>query len=388
MHIIEIDREWQYPAITEKHAFEKLKSSGVKNSNVCYVAFPWATYIDKIKNGKDGSDLLFDLKMELMKIDSTRYSRIITICQHIRMLEVCDLMVELGITDVFWSHKVKHQDSRGNLNIHPFPLYPTQVSPGQGKIPKDILYSFVGARSNQWYLTDVRNLIIDGIEKKADVVIKGRETWHYNDIVYKEQVHGLQIDSQLAKNNKNNAEEYVDVMNRSRFALCPSGSGPNSIRLWECVEMGIIPIVLAETYDPPMSKELFESCVVNINESQDAVLDLDRVVRNITEDKYKEMLNHLASMKLLYGKENFVYDVVNMIYSTDAPKLSFLELVSDSPKILGISLCSKILSGEIYDENQIAHYSSFVLSREQEAGNDVINTLKDVCKLKDLSYEN
>jgi hypothetical protein len=385
LEIIEVDCDWQYPAITEQHAFNRIKSLGILNEAVCYVAFPWATYIDRLKNGKESEHLLEILKAKLIKIDITKYKKIITVCQHIRMLEISDLINQLGITDVFWSHKVKDQNSKGKLKLHPFPLFPTQVSNNVVPPTKDILYSFVGARSNQWYLTNIRELIIDRVENKADVIIKGRDKWHYNDIVYKKQVQGIELEKELLAESDANAKEYLDIMNRSKFALCPSGSGPNSIRLWECVEMGIIPVLLADTYAPPKSLGIFEACVVTVEESDKGVQSLDKLLRQISEDECQQMLKQLLALKLLYGKENFIYDVVQLVMNTHVD--TFLDTICMFPRLLAISLSSKILLGEIKDKDKIQRYTPFIFENIQDTEKNAINTLQAVCKLKGINFE-
>lgn len=53
--IVSYDRHWQFPAITEQHAFEQL-SEGLElrdnNGRVIYLAFPWATLIDNMLHNK------------------------------------------------------------------------------------------------------------------------------------------------------------------------------------------------------------------------------------------------------------------------------------------------------------------------------------------------
>jgi hypothetical protein len=44
---------------------------------------------------------------------------------------------------------------------------------------------------------------------------------------------------------------YNDILIKSRYSLCPSGSGPNSIRFWESLAVGSIPVLLADTLDLP-----------------------------------------------------------------------------------------------------------------------------------------
>jgi hypothetical protein len=41
------------------------------------------------------------------------------------------------------------------------------------------------------------------------------------------------------------------VLSDSRFALCPAGSGPNTLRLWESLAIGSVPVVLSDTHELP-----------------------------------------------------------------------------------------------------------------------------------------
>ncbi|HUD34957.1 MAG TPA: exostosin family protein [Variovorax sp.] len=43
---------------------------------------------------------------------------------------------------------------------------------------------------------------------------------------------------------------YIETMRASKFALCPRGASPSSIRMFEAMEMGIAPVVMADTWIP------------------------------------------------------------------------------------------------------------------------------------------
>ena len=55
---------------------------------------------------------------------------------------------------------------------------------------------------------------------------------------------------------KKNEEEYIRVLEESIFCICPSGSGPNSIRLWEAVEFGCIPVIISDDYDDSLIENI------------------------------------------------------------------------------------------------------------------------------------
>lgn len=43
---------------------------------------------------------------------------------------------------------------------------------------------------------------------------------------------------------------YFDLCLRSKFMLCPRGAGPNSIRLFEALKLGIAPVIMADAWVP------------------------------------------------------------------------------------------------------------------------------------------
>jgi hypothetical protein len=46
-------------------------------------------------------------------------------------------------------------------------------------------------------------------------------------------------------------QRYVDAARRSSFILCPRGMAPSSIRLFEAMKMGRVPVILADEWLPP-----------------------------------------------------------------------------------------------------------------------------------------
>ena len=47
------------------------------------------------------------------------------------------------------------------------------------------------------------------------------------------------------------AQHYVDVIRRSQFVLCPRGIGCGSIRLFETLQAGRVPVILSDAWVPP-----------------------------------------------------------------------------------------------------------------------------------------
>lgn len=318
--IVAVDRDWQFPAITEKHAFHKVKELVPYCKRVAYFAFPWATLIDLLDHAKPGAKALLD-ELDASAQRLKNYETVITVCQHIRMLQRQDLFKKAGVSLVFWSHAVKggvNFNKHPEIKIKPFPLYAAQtLNRTIDILDRKHLFSFVGARSNQWYLTDSRNLILDHLSECSEGKIVGRDKWHYNDVVYKHQVLGCEHSSEQKAQEERNKQEYLDVMNETVFALCPSGSGPNSIRLWESIEMGIVPVILADTYLPPGDSELWQEAAEFCGENEYEIKSLPEILRKKydTEGYLENKSNYINQLKMKYGKKTFVTDIVSEVFN-------------------------------------------------------------------------
>lgn len=247
---------WQYPAITEKTFSEQ------NIHRRAYVSVPWATVIDKRYN-------LEDVYQQVR----SRYNEDLeyfTCCQHISFRKLIPLLKKLNIRKVFTPHKVKGEDSISGVQLVGCPLYAVNFEdPSRNKTfttdnisDRDLLYSFVGGYQ-RGYMSDIRLNIFD-LPDRANCLIRNTGTWHFNHIVYSSQQNsGLREAPNPTHMEK--TEYYNRALLRSRFSLCPSGSGPNSIRLWESLAAGAIPVVLADTLELP-AHPLWKEAVVFLPE--------------------------------------------------------------------------------------------------------------------------
>jgi len=55
----------------------------------------------------------------------------------------------------------------------------------------------------------------------------------------------------LENGKKDNINEYIDILSRSRFAFCPKGTGNGTKRVWECLRAGAIPVIISDKWIPP-----------------------------------------------------------------------------------------------------------------------------------------
>ena len=183
MKVLSLDCYWQKPAITEQYAFEKVEFFHDRTfDDLVYLAFPWATLFD-LYDRNQGS-VYKKLKNFLHQITSQipSSSRVVTVCQHIRLERHKHFLIDSGVTDVFWSHCASNSKI-SELTLYPFPLYPVTKVKAKRLQSREYLASFVGAKSNQYYLSDIRNKLPSVFHGFSDVYIELKESWHFNEIV-------------------------------------------------------------------------------------------------------------------------------------------------------------------------------------------------------------
>lgn len=289
-NIFSFHGHWQTPAKTEQWAYEQCLNHTKCSLFEQFICFPWASLVDFLKHNQveKSKCLLVALDNAPPKMAIKR----ITFCQHIYALELLPLFKKLGITDIYWSHKTKGQDEVEGVKLHPYPLYP--VMHFKRNYPylckplptRKYLYSFIGSYQPDLYLTKVREWIFN-LPKRNDALVIERGEWHFEADVYREQLLGLTDNEVEIKIRKQQEKEYIDVMEDTVFCLCPSGSGPNSIRLWEAIEFGCVPVILSDKLDLGE----FKHRVIHVKENENVLKDLPRHL----EQEYKKIRDIYAN---------------------------------------------------------------------------------------------
>ena len=286
-------KHWQRPAATEETACLSLQA-GSDPLNFDYLGFAWATLMDGLKERtSESKDILQVLLQTHQSLDDSSTRKRATVAQHIRAINYFDLFKAVGITDVFWSHAVNsYQTSRG-IRIHPFPLYPAQAPQylGSLKSEKRHLANFVGAYNPSIYLTNVREVIFRDEGKYADLHIVKRDRWHFDRAVYDEQIGGRSASDVQLKAEAQNKQDYIDAIRQSWFTLCPTGSGPNSIRIFECLALGSIPIVLSRELKLVGAQDLWDRAAIIEGDSEDGYRRAIERARRMSESERVEMMS-------------------------------------------------------------------------------------------------
>jgi hypothetical protein len=286
---------WQYPVITEKTFYQQNKD------NETYIGFPWATIIDK----KYDLNVIFKLMNSYIRPNVQYY----TCCQHISFRNLIPLFKALNIHTIYTPHKILTEDQLNDIQLRPCPLYAVNIEDNNRNLTfskcdplnlnRKLLYSFQGAYHPSWYLTDIRKRIFE-MKHPDNCYVNHIGNWHFDNVVYNKLQNS---EYALNETDDDNARtiKYNKLLLDSRYSLCPSGSGPNSIRFWESLAVGSIPVLLADTLELP-SHELWDDSIVRIPENK--LEELPSILSSISEEKEREM--RVNCIKLYeYYKNNY-----------------------------------------------------------------------------------
>lgn len=290
--IVAFPYNWQLPAATEKAAYESIARLS-SPLGFEYFGFPWATIIDGLRgNAASAAQILMALRVANQK--PKKAARRVTVAQHIHAMEFIDLFKASGITDIFWSHATHKQLEIDGISLHPFPLFPAQTPEASlnddPRRPRRYLANFIGAYNPNIYLTNVREVIFNDPNSAGDLLIIKRDAWHFDRAVYEEQIKGRAADVQRLLTERKNTEEYLNAIKDSWFTLCPSGSGPNSIRIYESLCLGSIPIVLTRDLKLPGPQAIWEKAAIIEEDSAVGYQKAISLARNTSLSARYEML--------------------------------------------------------------------------------------------------
>ena len=260
---------WQYPCRTEEDAYrvhkELVGPQLEGDAYQVYVGLPWATFIDRGVNQKLSDKaypepLLLAHRKRAEALAGVlrpwgKKLQVHSVCQHIRWRNATPLIRSAGVTDLWLSHKEKGLDQEQGLRLHSWSLYAVndrdQVRrQGLNFMPieqRPVFASFSGAYMKH-YLSDVRQRMASLADLEGyQVTIK--DMWHFNKVVYNFQVFGDESKKDAIESDE--VRSYNDLLSHTRFSLCPVGAGPNTLRLWESLAVGAIPVVLSDRHQLP-----------------------------------------------------------------------------------------------------------------------------------------
>ena len=300
---------WQYPSLTEKQAFLNHENRNYRLDNNIYIGCAWASIIDYIENhivscvtddfwnncekSRTYLNSIID-KNQLFILDNLNSH---TVCQHIHWYKLLGYWQYLGIKNIWISHNSNTSIKTTNIDIHSWTLIATNTEipdRNTGLYTKNIqdkkyLCSFIGAYNN-YYRSNIRLEIKKVLEStsKNNIYYHLYDDWFDHDVVYEHQIKNKTI-SIIAKNNYiTHTKKYNELLSDSVFSLCPEGTGPNTLRLWESMSVGSIPVLFENDWIPPEINEYDWndiSIVIPITKTKN-LLD---ILEEIPQQKIKEM---------------------------------------------------------------------------------------------------
>jgi hypothetical protein len=291
---------WQYPCRTEQDAYERhlrMEAPYCAGDGVhVYVGLPWATWIDK----KTFPDQLLEAYRSRLKAMAEMLGETLqvhSVCQHIRWKEHPHRFEQAGINQLWIAHKEKGWDTEGRLRLHSWPLYAVNVldpdrREGLEFVPvekKTIFASFKGAHMKH-YPSDIR-LRLRELAQHEGYEIEVSDMWHFNKVVYDHQIANKEKVKEVSESDE--IKTYNQLLSNSLFSLCPAGAGPNTLRQWEALGAGSIPVVLSDRYEFPSiplgdGREAdWQRAVVVIPEDQ--ALTVHKQLSAITTDTASQM---------------------------------------------------------------------------------------------------
>jgi hypothetical protein len=293
---------WQWPGRTEGAAWDlhaDLRSPGFDGESLhCYLGLPWATWLDRRRADAKQLEAASEFEMQRVRIKGWRSAahalgvqlRVHTVCQHIEWRSLLPLWQQLGLTDLWLSHAPPPTEPGApGFRLHPWRLLAVNVEDPQRRDglriaaswdDKPVLASFAGAHAGH-YLSDVR-LRLRELAGEAGFVVRVTEGWHFEQVVYQHQVQG----AALADSYRIDASvrDYNRLLSDSRFALCPSGAGPNTLRLWEALAVGSVPVLLGVMPELPAGIA-WDSVLLRV--ADDELATLPQRLRAMSRDEWQ-----------------------------------------------------------------------------------------------------
>ncbi len=165
-----------------------------------------------------------------------------------------DISTPLGFNSIIF--QISLNKTVHDINAIPYP-YPVD-DPLDGSLPdfEELLYqtSFVGYSGSH----PVRQLLVDALSKRADLQMYIETTplfhGHFNE-----------------DERRSRQESYCNIMRQSLTVLCPRGAAENSVRFFETMAFGRIPVLLADNAVLPLESLIrYDEFIIRVPES-DAV---------------------------------------------------------------------------------------------------------------------
>lgn len=148
---------------------------------------------------------------------------------------------------------------------------------------RQILASFIGTCTHS-----VRNRMVNKLSRNSDIKINLKDSWTLD----------------IPEYEKNN---FINITSQSRFGLAPRGYGPSSFRFFEIMELGVVPVYIHDGDNALPYKEILDYDKFSISIHIDDIEKLPEILKNISDEKYKEMLKEIDRVSVWFMPDGMCY---------------------------------------------------------------------------------
>jgi len=202
------------PIPTESTILTLLRSEeNIRSSDFTIVDFNWASYINSYGIAK--TQVMVDSHLDRL----TSSTIAVFICQHIMVESIC-----WGRSVVFTPHCTE------NSRTMPIAHYACKyTSPHSLLSNRKTLCSFMGSGDTHVCRREISNYL----DLVPNSVFINTGSWYYDE-----------PDEELS-------QRYSALLGDSVISLCPRGTGPSTIRIWEALASGSSPLIISDSLSLP-----------------------------------------------------------------------------------------------------------------------------------------
>jgi hypothetical protein len=130
--------------------------------------------------------------------------------------------------------------------------------------------------------------------------------WQRSDVLIEDssKTFALWDENRNGQQTVQRQQYFCDLLRQTKFALCPRGVGPNSIRLFEAMKLGVAPVIISDGWKFPLGPRWRDFSIV-VPEKQ--VWELERIVGE-REHEYQAMGQRAAAAYEAFFSEHAYFN--------------------------------------------------------------------------------
>ena len=197
-----------------------------------------------------------------------------TICKfHLVGTPIQTKIEQMGITKVLTPHASIHDNCQ--FQTIPYFHYVGEAV----ELKKDVHYSFMGWSN----VNMLREKMMELLSGNTNIIGNAYGFW-----------------SKGNNTDPNLESRYNTLLGRSRFSLCPKGAGPATMRFWESLKCGSIPILMSDSVILPLDWD-WSSTIIRLPEKS-LYAEKNAMERAVFSVKPSDEVKMKANCKAAYNK--------------------------------------------------------------------------------------